>query len=131
VSWVQWWGWRDNPPGVTQSHIFEVVEFAAVDGLAFAGYLMVADSRDLPSLDELIGRPAWQRRAACRGEGTQAFIVGRGAHGGYAKAKALCCACPVAGECLEYALSDEDLVGYWASTTGAERRQMRASRGVA
>ena len=32
---------------------------------------------------------------------------------------------------LELALSDDELVGMWGGTTGAERRQMRAGRGVA
>ena len=39
--------------------------------------------------------------------------------------------CPVSQECLDYALADEALVGYWGGTSGADRREMRASRGVA
>jgi hypothetical protein len=101
-----------------------------VDGLAFAGYLMVADSRDLPTLDELIGRPAWHRRAACRGDGTEGYIVGRGGRS-YEKTKETCVGCPVRMECLEVALADDDLVGMWGGTTGAERRQMREARAVA
>jgi len=90
---------------------------------------MVADDHDLPTLDELIGRPAWQRRAACRGLGTQGFVIGRG--GGYAKAKETCAGCAVRMECIEVAMADDDLVGMWGGTTEGERRQMRASRGVA
>jgi WhiB family redox-sensing transcriptional regulator len=101
-----------------------------VDSAAFTVFLMHADLKELPTLNDLIGRPAWQRRAACRGEGTAHFVVGRGAHGGYVRAKALCDTCPVSAECLQYALDDVDLVGYWANTTGAERRQMREA-GVA
>ena len=91
---------------------------------------MVADLKELPTLDDLLGRPAWQRRAACRGLGTQRFVTGRGG-GGYAKAKEMCAGCSVRSECLEVALADDELVGLWGGTTEVERREMRAARGVA
>jgi WhiB family redox-sensing transcriptional regulator len=91
---------------------------------------MVADLKELPTLEDLIGRPEWQRRAACRGEGTESFVRGPGA-GTYAKAKAFCLDCPVRAECLDTAVADSELVGMWGGTTAAERREMRAARGVA
>jgi WhiB family redox-sensing transcriptional regulator len=91
---------------------------------------MVADLRELPTLDDLLGRPEWQQRAACRGEGTEGFVLARGA-GGYSRAKELCGVCVVRRECLEMALADDELVGLWGGTTGAERKKMRASRGAA
>jgi Transcription factor WhiB len=42
-----------------------------------------------------------------------------------------CAECPVRTECLRYALADPDLVGVWGGTTGAMRRDMRASQGAA
>jgi WhiB family redox-sensing transcriptional regulator len=92
---------------------------------------MVADLKELPTLDELIGRPAWQRRAACRGLGTAGFIAGRGGRAGYVRAKETCACCPVRQECLEVALENDDLVGMWGGTTANERRMIRAGRGVA
>jgi WhiB family redox-sensing transcriptional regulator len=101
-----------------------------VNEAAFVRWLMVADLKELPTLEDLLGRPEWQRRAACRGEGTEGFVLARGA-GGYTKAKELCAVCVVRQDCLEMALADDELVGRWGGTTGSERRRMRASRGVA
>jgi WhiB family transcriptional regulator, redox-sensing transcriptional regulator len=101
-----------------------------VNEAAFVRWLMVADARELPTLEDLLGRPEWQRRAACRGEGTEGFVLARGA-GGYTNAKGLCAVCAVRRECLEMALADDELVGLWGGTTSAERSRMRASRGVA
>jgi hypothetical protein len=108
VSENRGWGIRATlPGGVTQSRSAVVLQFAAVDEAAFTLWLMVADAKELPTLDELIGRPAWQRRAACRGLGTQGFVIGRGGRG-YTKAKELSAGCSVRQECLEVALADED-----------------------
>jgi WhiB family redox-sensing transcriptional regulator len=101
-----------------------------VDEAAFVRWLMVADLKELPTLDDLLGRPAWQRRAACRGLGTQRFVIDRGGSG-YTKAKEICAGCPAREDSREAALADDELVGMWGGTTGAERRQMRAARGVA
>jgi len=105
------------------------LQFEAVEG-GFVRWLMVADLKQLPTLDDLVGRPAWQRRAACRGLGTQGFVISRGG-GGYPKAKEFCAGCPVRQECLDLAMADDELVGVWGGTTGAERRQMGSSEGVA
>jgi WhiB family transcriptional regulator, redox-sensing transcriptional regulator len=91
---------------------------------------MVADLKELPTLEDLIGRPEWQRRAACRGRGTQRFVIDRGG-GGYAKTKELCAGCAVRQDCLDTAMADDSIVGVWGGTDGAERRVMRAARGVA
>lgn len=41
-------------------------------------------------------------------------------------AKAICRACPIAEECLRYALTHRDMArGVWAATTGAERGALR------
>ena len=66
----------------------------------------------------LLGRPEWQRRAACRSEGTELFVRGRDG-GTYAKAKDLCAICAVRLECLEMAPADDELVGLWGGTTGS------------
>jgi WhiB family redox-sensing transcriptional regulator len=92
----------------------------------FARWPIVADLRELPTSENLLGRPEWQRRAACRGEGTELYVRGRDG-GTYAKALELCTACVVRRECLEMALADDELVGLWGGTTGSERRRMRTS----
>lgn len=39
------------------------------------------EGADLPTLDELLHRPAWHARAACAGQGTDAFYPERGGTG--------------------------------------------------
>jgi WhiB family transcriptional regulator, redox-sensing transcriptional regulator len=67
--------------------------------------------------------------AACQDADPEIFFPGRG-HDARA-AKAVCARCPVASECLEYALKDEDafLAGVWGGTTPKEGRGLqRASQ---
>ena len=95
------------------------LQFEAADG-GFVRWLMVTDLRELPTLDDLLGRSDWQRRAACRG--TKGFGVGRGGRG-YTKAQELCAGSSVRQECLdELALADDALVGLWGG-------RLRASGG--
>jgi WhiB family redox-sensing transcriptional regulator len=42
-------------------------------------------------------------------------------------AKAVCAACPVKEQCLEYALTNREY-GVWGGTTEAERRRIRTAR---
>jgi WhiB family redox-sensing transcriptional regulator len=78
---------------------------------------------ECPDVSILGQRPAWQRRAACRGKGCDLWF----AAGGDAldAARSVCEPCPVRRECLSYALSDPGLVGIWAGTDERERRRMR------
>lgn len=84
---------------------------------------MSADTRELPSIEDLLKRPAWHRKAACRGAGPDAFFPKRG--GATKEGRAMCARCPVIEECLRYAVADEDNVGIWAGTSTAQRRQLR------
>jgi len=83
------------------------------------GWLMAADAPDLPSLGDLLNRPAWHRRAACRGIGPSTFFPKRGGNG--REARAICARCPVTEQCLSYAMADDDTVGMWAGTSSNER----------
>lgn len=81
-----------------------------------------------------IPRPGWQRDAACRGQGEDAFFgddrVTRQV------AVDVCGACPVRRDCLEYALAERISVGIWGGLTERQRgaiamdrrRQLRAAR---
>jgi len=58
---------------------------------------------DVPDLFDVLGRPAWQAFAACRGVGTAAFFpTGRGDP--CTEARAICAGCEVRTECLAEAL---------------------------
>jgi len=85
------------------------------------------ESDPLQWVASLTRRPEWHARAACRGAGPDAFILGSGRNAAIMdRARAICATCPVTEDCLAYAMGDVDTVGIWAGTTGRERRAMRA-----
>lgn len=81
-------------------------------------------------LQPLPARPAWMDHAYCRehniptdvfypaGEDNRSFFV--------SAAKAVCRQCPVASDCLEWALAHEEW-GVWGMTTQMERRRIARS----
>ena len=71
----------------------------------------------------MLHRPAWWSQARCRGFGTDAFVPRHGSTAG--AARAVCRQCPVAEECLAYALDEPELLGVWGGTTERERRAIR------
>jgi WhiB family redox-sensing transcriptional regulator len=85
---------------------------------------------DLPTLDQLFGRPAWMADAACRGSKVN-FHPERGQD--TRAAKAVCATCPVREQCRSYALEVGDKYGVWGGTTAKERRKLlrRAHRSAA
>jgi len=78
----------------------------------------------LPDLSSLLQRPAWQRVAVCRGLGVDDFFPPDGSS--RLRAAVMCGRCPVAKECMDYALSHPSLKGIWAGTSERGRHRMRA-----
>jgi len=71
---------------------------------------------------------AWRQRAACGGAGPALFFpVGETgvAVEESAAALAVCRGCPVAADCLEYALATNQRCGIWGGATEDDRRQLR------
>ena len=69
-------------------------------------------------------REKWQDDALCAEIATEMFFPLKG--GSTKNAMSVCAACPVARQCLEYALSMPDNpVGIWGGTSFRERRAMR------
>ena len=71
---------------------------------------------------------AWQKEGACRTEDPELFFpVGQtsSAKAQAELAKAVCCRCPVMGQCLQWALETRVEDGVWGGTTEEERRSMR------
>jgi WhiB family transcriptional regulator, redox-sensing transcriptional regulator len=72
--------------------------------------------------------PTWQQRAACRGPMAKVFFPpsapeGRAAREAReARAKAICRACPVRSECLDYAFEIREPHGIWGGLSESERR---------
>jgi hypothetical protein len=93
--------------------------------LASAAWLMAAPADAASPLDQILHRPAWQRRGSCR-NATEEFFPVRGAPS--EPAKAVCDRCTCRNACLVYALSDPSLTGVWGGTSERQRRQLRAGR---
>ena len=71
----------------------------------------------------IVRRPAWQRRAACRGQGPALFFPSLG--GNNAAAQVICRTCPVRAECLDFGLADDSLSGVWGGVSSRSREAMR------
>jgi WhiB family redox-sensing transcriptional regulator len=68
----------------------------------------------------------WLARAACRGMDPELFFPDRGES--TEPAKAVCAACPVRAECLDYALTNGERFGVWGGASERERRALRRDR---
>lgn len=68
----------------------------------------------------------WRARAACSGYPNSLFFpVSEQDDRQIAQAKEVCASCPVAEECLAYALETNQRSGIWAGTTEWERKSIR------
>jgi WhiB family redox-sensing transcriptional regulator len=88
---------------------------------AVVRYLMAPDLNP-PDVD-LFQRPEWMARGACRDVPTDLFFLERG--GNPRPGKALCAACVVRLDCLDYAMADPELLGIWGGTSERERDRLR------
>jgi WhiB family redox-sensing transcriptional regulator len=76
------------------------------------------------AIDEL----SWQDYANCRGADADLFFPERGAS--TRKAKAICAACEVKGDCLDFALLAGEKFGIWGGMSERERRRVRRERSI-
>ena len=65
----------------------------------------------------------WRGDALCTQTDPEVFFPEKGESN--KSAKKVCAACPVAAECLEYALAHSDLVGVWGGTSAKGRQRIR------
>ncbi|SDD88730.1 WhiB family transcriptional regulator, redox-sensing transcriptional regulator [Rhodococcus tukisamuensis] len=68
----------------------------------------------------------WQERALCAQTDPEAFFPEKG--GSTREAKRICLGCEVRGECLEYALANDERFGIWGGLSERERRRLK--RGI-
>lgn len=75
------------------------------------------------------GPLAWQANAYCRRVDAEIFFPKRG--GSTRMAKLACGACVVRGDCLDYALANDERHGVWGGLTERERHGLkrRTARG--
>ena len=65
----------------------------------------------------------WQERALCAQTDPEAFFPEKG--GSTREAKRVCLSCDVRGECLEYALFNDERFGIWGGLSERERRKLK------
>ena len=86
---------------------------------------MLEDLRIALETDEM----AWQDDANCKGANADLFFPERGAS--TRAAKAICRACNVREECLEFAITTGEKFGIWGGMSERERRRVRRERQIA
>jgi WhiB family transcriptional regulator, redox-sensing transcriptional regulator len=69
------------------------------------------------------GALSWQERALCAQTDPEAFFPEKG--GSTREAKKVCLSCEVRGECLEYALANDERFGIWGGLSERERRRLK------
>lgn len=74
-------------------------------------------------------RPAWQARARCRGMPPAMWFPEQGEP--TSPIKAICAGCPVRRECLDYAVTTNQIHGTWGGLSERQRQRMRRGRGAA
>jgi WhiB family transcriptional regulator, redox-sensing transcriptional regulator len=79
--------------------------------------------RDLFLLEGDAEEPGWQERALCAQTDPEAFFPEKG--GSTREAKKVCLTCDVRGECLEYALLNDERFGIWGGLSERERRKLK------
>lgn len=65
----------------------------------------------------------WMDQRACNGVPPEVFFPDVG--GSPERAKSICASCPVAAECLHYALENREEYGVWGGTSAKQRRDMQ------
>jgi WhiB family transcriptional regulator, redox-sensing transcriptional regulator len=68
--------------------------------------------------------PAFFAEAACISADPDVFFPDKGEHS--EEAQAICGACPVRVDCLEYAIAEDIHDGVWGGVTERKRQRMRA-----
>lgn len=87
---------------------------------------------DYGALAQVVFRGDWVDEAACRDSGlpTSAWFPARDERWDpvVLQAREICAGCPVAAECLEYALESDERIGVWGGLSGKQRRALRSQK---
>ena len=84
------------------------------------------DTKLIESL--MVAKLSWQDFANCKGADQDLFFPERGAS--TRKAKAICGACSVREDCLEFAITNGERFGIWGGLSERERRKIRRQRAL-
>ncbi|MDP9466617.1 MAG: WhiB family transcriptional regulator [Actinomycetota bacterium] len=88
---------------------------------------MTSEAIHLAALGDDGGVLAWQEQALCAQTDPEAFFPEKG--GSTREAKRICIGCEVKGECLEYALGQDERFGIWGGLSERERRRLKRAAG--
>lgn len=80
---------------------------------------------DLGWANALIRPQPWMKSAMCAQTDPDAFFPEASNSVSITRAKAICASCPVIGQCLDYALRNNEKEGVWGGTTEKERHRLR------
>jgi WhiB family redox-sensing transcriptional regulator len=84
------------------------------------------DATEEPPALPLLGlgqMPEWMERGLCAQTDPESFFPEKG--GSTREAKSICATCPVAAECLDYALDNDERFGIWGGLSERERRKVK------
>jgi WhiB family redox-sensing transcriptional regulator len=84
------------------------------------GHFNIDEFNNYIDLDE----EQWKRDANCMGTDVDNWFIEKGEDYDTTILKRICAVCPVAAECLNYAVKYK-MQGYWAGTTGLDRKNLR------
>lgn len=81
--------------------------------------------RGVPNHILFVDSEPWMAAAECAGMDAELFYGGRGENVAVKNAKAVCAACIVRDQCLDYAMRAHEMFGIWGGKSERERRRMR------
>ncbi len=112
----------DEPQADSDAHV------SLRDAVDFELGVTVPQLSLIPGLDAMVdpAEEQWQDRALCAQTDPEAFFPEKG--GSTREAKRICLGCEVRGECLEYALANDERFGIWGGLSERERRRLK--RGI-
>ena len=112
----------DEPQADSDAHV------SLGDAVDFELGVTVPQLSLIPGLDAMVdpAEEQWQDRALCAQTAPEAFFPEKG--GSTREAKRICLGCEVRGECLEYALANDERFGIWGGLSERERRRLK--RGI-
>lgn len=126
------WGGQAEPSWTPEEHRRDTAR-KATNAQERAEYRAAARATvdDLPNIDlSALAAQEWRQRAACRllpDDQTFIFWPGRGDSVTLGAARTVCLSCPVAQDCLDWALTNGEH-GVWGGTSDKQRKEMRNGR---
>lgn len=115
----------DAAPGTVRAHLTQA-GYSTVDGTPIQS-AQQEDAALQPG--QSFQFPAWMAEGLCSQTDPEAFFPDKGES--TRAAKDVCRGCPVAAECLDYALANNERFGVWGGLSERERRRLQSTNPAA